>query len=92
MKYMVDRDYRFAPPQVSMLLRLQVDEEKEKQDPFWLGYNQAISSAIRFAESEELRVRGVIVEFNGVCLDNEEDREQFLTALYGAQDIKTDRP
>jgi hypothetical protein len=92
MKYMVDRDYRFAPPQVSMLLRLQVDEEKENQDPYWTGYNQAISSAIHFAESEELRVRGVIAVTDGICLDNAEDKERFILALYGAKDIKTDRP
>jgi hypothetical protein len=75
-----------------MLLRLQVDEEKANQIPYWTGYNQAISSAIRFAESEELRVRGVIAAYDGVCLDNDDDRERFILALYGAKDISTDRP
>lgn len=89
---MVDRDQRNVSPQVSLLLRLQVNSEKEDEDPFWAGFNQALSSAIRFAESEELRVRGVIAAYDGVCLDNDDDRERFILALYGAKDISTDRP
>jgi hypothetical protein len=75
-----------------MLLRLQVNTEKENEDPYWAGFNQALRSAIHFAETEELRVRGVIVAYDGVCLDNDEDRERFILALYGAKDISTDRP
>jgi hypothetical protein len=89
---MVERDYRIEPPQVSKLLRLQVDEEREHQYEFWAGYNTAIQSAIAFADQEELRVRGIVEAYNGVCLDDPDDRQLFLNALYGTKDNITDRP
>jgi hypothetical protein len=45
--------------------------------------NHAVDKAIQLAEAEELRVRGFVESADGYCLDTEEERRQFIEALYG---------
>lgn len=83
---------RINPSLVSQLQNLQKHGSETEGSPFTAGFRNGIEEAIGLARAEELRIRGVVEDSDGICLDNQEDREQFILALYGAQDIETNRP
>ena len=56
---------------------------RQEQVMLIMGYNKGIEDAAK------LMVRGlnqVVEQSDGICLDDEEDRERFIKALYGAGD------
>ena len=79
---------RIAHSLVSQLLDYQQQCEDE-ESPYAEGYRRGIEDALGLAEVEELRVRGVIENHDGTCLDDEEDRKRFIQDLYGGEEDYT---
>lgn len=62
------------------------NHEKIEQAHQIMGNNRAVMKAILAARKEEQRIKGIINLMDGIALDDEEDRQRLIDALYGKED------